>query len=170
MFSNVQQENNIDNMAKFYSLDAITVSQGFHVCKETTWSNANVRDEVRCSEGIPNVQKQPPGVFYKKFTRRHLCRSLYFNKVTGLRLATLCRKRLRYRCFLVSFVKVLWTSISKNNCKRLLLMFQRQFWMYFCRYCISSISLVLHLLHYLAFAKEGVFRTLPNIYNAVFTV
>ena len=47
MFSNVQQENNIDNMAKFYSLDAITVSQGFHVCKETTWSNANVRDEVK---------------------------------------------------------------------------------------------------------------------------
>ena len=49
-----------------------------------------------------NMQKQPPEVFYKKgvlensvkFTGRHMRRSLLFNKVAGLRLATLLKKRL----------------------------------------------------------------------------
>ena len=39
------------------------------------------------------LQKQPPELFYKKsvlknfakFTRKHLCQSLFFNKVAGLR-------------------------------------------------------------------------------------
>ena len=48
------------------------------------------------------TQKQPPEVFYKKgvlknftkFTGKHLCQSLFFNKVAGLRPATLLKKRL----------------------------------------------------------------------------
>ena len=46
--------------------------------------------------------KQPPKVFYKKvvlnnfakFTGKHLCQSLFFHKVAGLRPATLLKKRL----------------------------------------------------------------------------
>ena len=47
-------------------------------------------------------QKQPQEVFYKKivlrnftkFTEKRLCQSLLFNKVAGLRSATLLKKRL----------------------------------------------------------------------------
>ena len=34
---------------------------------------------------------------FAKFTEKHLCRSLFFNKVAGLRLATLLKKRLCLR-------------------------------------------------------------------------
>ena len=35
---------------------------------------------------------------FAKFTEKYLCQSLFFNKVTGLRLATLFKKRLWHRC------------------------------------------------------------------------
>ena len=60
---------------------------------------------------------------FAKFTGKYLCKRLFFNKVAGLRLATLLKKRLwhRYfpglqlylkkrlwhRCFPVNFVKIL---------------------------------------------------------------
>ena len=43
-----------------------------------------------------------------KFTRKHLCLSLFFNKVAGLRLATLLKKRLA-QVFFVNFAKFLKT-------------------------------------------------------------
>ena len=62
-------------------------------------------------------QKQPREVFCKKgvlenftkFTEKHLCQSLLFNKVAGLRPATLLKKRLWHRCFPVNSVKFLRT-------------------------------------------------------------
>ena len=44
-----------------------------------------------------------------KFIGKHLCQNLLFNKVAGLRPATLLKKRLWYRCFLVNIVKFLRT-------------------------------------------------------------
>ena len=44
---------------------------------------------------------------FAKFTGKHLCQSLFFNKVAGLKPATLLKKRLWCRCFLVTFVKFL---------------------------------------------------------------
>ena len=60
-------------------------------------------------------QKQPPKVVYKKGaaknfaeqTGKYLCWNLSFNKVSGLRPATLLKKRLWHRCFLVNFAKFL---------------------------------------------------------------
>ena len=46
---------------------------------------------------------------FTKFTGKHLCQSLFFNKVSGLRLATLFEKRLWHMCFPVNFVKFLRT-------------------------------------------------------------
>ena len=40
---------------------------------------------------------------FAKFTGKHLCQSLFFNKVPGLWPATLLKKRLWYRCFPVNF-------------------------------------------------------------------
>ena len=67
------------------------------------------------------------GVLYKrsvvknftKFTGKHLCQSLFFNKVAGLmpatlfkkRLATLLKERLWNRCFPVNFAKFLRTPL-----------------------------------------------------------
>ena len=49
------------------------------------------------------------GVF-AKFTGKHLCQSLFFNKVGGLRPATSLKTRPWHRCFLVNFAKILRTS------------------------------------------------------------
>ena len=44
---------------------------------------------------------------FTKLTEKHLCQSLFFNKAAGLSSATLFKKRLWHRCFLVDFVKFL---------------------------------------------------------------
>ena len=68
-------------------------------------------------ETIGIEQKLPPEVFYKKgvlrkfakFTGKPLCRSLFFSKVAGLKLATLLKKRLSHKCFPVNFANFLRT-------------------------------------------------------------
>ena len=45
----------------------------------------------------------------QKFTGKHLCQSFFFNKVAGLRPATLLKKRLWHRCFPVNLVEFLRT-------------------------------------------------------------
>ena len=58
---------------------------------------------------------------FTKFTRKHLCQSLFLNKVAGLRPAVLFQKRLWHRCFPVSFVKFLRTPFLQNSSGRLFL-------------------------------------------------
>ena len=70
-----------------------------------------------------SVQKQPPEGSYKKgfiknlakFTGKHLVAESFLNKVAGLRLSTLLRKRLWHRCFSVNFAKFLRVSILQNT-------------------------------------------------------
>ena len=68
----------------------------------------------RISVCFLNSQKQSSsGVLltnFAKFIGKHLCQSLFFNKVAGLRSATLLKKRLWHRCFPVNFAKFLRTS------------------------------------------------------------
>ena len=58
---------------------------------------------------------------FLKCTGKQLCQSLFLNKVTGLRPATL--KRLYHRCFPANFLKFLNTPILKNIWKGVLLKF-----------------------------------------------
>ena len=59
------------------------------------------------------IRKQPPKVFCKKgvlkifakFTGKHRYQSLFFNKVAGLTLSTVLKKRLWHRSFPVNFAK-----------------------------------------------------------------
>ena len=61
------------------------------------------------------LRNQSPDVFFKKgvpenfaeFTGKHLCQSLFFNKVASLRPAILLQKRLWHKCSPVKFVKFL---------------------------------------------------------------
>ena len=64
------------------------------------------RLEVFCKKGVLRN--------FAKFTGKHLCQSLFFNKVACLRPATLLKMRLWHRCFLVNFAKFLRTSFLQN--------------------------------------------------------
>ena len=75
-------------------------------------------------------KKQPPEVFCKKgvlrnltkFTGKHLCQSLFFNRVAGA-ACNFIKKRFLHRCFPVNFAKIfkntyftkhLWTTASER--------------------------------------------------------
>ena len=49
-----------------------------------------------------------------KNSQENNCQNLFFNKFGGLRPAVLLKKRLRHRCFLVSFAKFLETISLMN--------------------------------------------------------
>ena len=58
---------------------------------------------------------------FTKFTGKHMCLSLFINKVAGLRPAILLTKTLWYRCFPVNFAKFLSTPFLQNTSGRVLL-------------------------------------------------
>ena len=60
------------------------------------------RPEVFCKKGVLKN--------FAKFTGKHLCQNLFFNKVAGLRPATLLKNRLWHRYFPVNFAKSLRKS------------------------------------------------------------
>ena len=74
--------------------------------------------QKRSSDGRCSVKKCVLKTF-AKFVRKHLCQSLFFNRVPGL--ATLLKIRLWHRCFPVNFAKFLRTPFLQNTLKRLLL-------------------------------------------------
>ena len=63
---------------------------------------------------------------FAKFTGKHLCQNLLFNKVAGQRLATLLKKGLWNRCFPVNFVKFLRTPFLIEHLWWLLLSWQKK--------------------------------------------
>ena len=101
------------------------------------------RPEVFCEKGVLGSSA--------KFTGKHLCKSLSFNKVAGLRPATLLKRRLWHRCFPVNFVKFLRTPILTEHLWWLLLKLQTSF---FCKKSSSGA--------YLNFNNN-----LPNTYKKV---
>ena len=59
---------------------------------------------------------------FAKFTGKHLCQSLFFNKVACLRPSTLALwQRLWHRCFPVNFANLLRTPFLRKTSERLLL-------------------------------------------------
>ena len=92
-----QFESHFDNFA------IVILNSADHFYQDR-WTTNNRRFRSSC-----------PEVFFKKsvlrnfakFTRKHLCQRLFFNKVAGLWPATILKKRLWYRCFPVNFVNFL---------------------------------------------------------------
>ena len=76
--------------------------------------------QFRSSQQMCSLKK---GVLrnFVKFTGKHLHQSLFFNRVAGLRPATLLKKRPWRRCFPVNFTKFLRIPFSQNTSGRLLL-------------------------------------------------
>ena len=65
------------------------------------------RLEVFCKKGVLGN--------FAKFTGKHMCQRLFFNKVAGLKPATLLKKSLWHRCFPVNFAKFLRTPFLQNT-------------------------------------------------------
>ena len=56
---------------------------------------------------------------FSKFTRKHLCQVLFYNKVAGPEPATLLKVTLWHRCFPINFAKFLRTPFHRtplNDC------------------------------------------------------
>ena len=103
------------------------------------------------------------GVFRNsaKFTGRHLCQSLYFNKVAGLRPAPLLKQRHWYRCFPVNFTKFLRTPFLQNTSRQLLLKEQKQPLKVLCKTSIlKNICERLLLKENKPFSKSKIFKSL----------
>ena len=60
---------------------------------------------------------------FTKFTGKHLCQSLFFNNVAGLRPATLFQRKLLHSCFPVNFAKFSRTFFLQNTSGQLILCF-----------------------------------------------
>ena len=58
---------------------------------------------------------------FTKFTGKHMCQSLFFNKVAGLRPAILLKRRLWHRSFPVNFAKFLRIIFLTEHFRWLLL-------------------------------------------------
>ena len=65
------------------------------------------RREVFCKKGVLEN--------FTKFTGKHLCWSLFFNKVAGVRPESILKKRLQHRCFPLNLVKFLKNSFFKEH-------------------------------------------------------
>ena len=87
------------NFAKFLRITFLTPPGDYYCLVITSRSSV---PEVFCKNGV-----------LRNFTKakgKHLCQSVFFNKVADLRLAILLlKKRLWHRCFPVSFGKFLRT-------------------------------------------------------------
>ena len=68
---------------------------------------------------------------FTKFSGGRLRQGLFFNGVTGLRVATLLKKKIWHKCFPVYFKKFLRTHYLQNTSERLLLvLFVARFFMF----------------------------------------
>ena len=85
------------------------------VYKITFLNVKSSRPEAFCKKGVLEN--------FAKLTGKHLCQSLFFNKVAGLRPATLLKKKLWHRCFPVNFAKFLRTTFFIEHLWWLLLKF-----------------------------------------------
>ena len=85
----------------------------------TVWRNASCltarTSHLRCSAKKDVLRN------FAKFTGKDLCQSFFFNKVAGLRPATLLKKRPWHRCFPVNFAKFLRSPFLQNAFEQLLL-------------------------------------------------
>ena len=73
---------------------------------------------------IADKQKQSSGGVlrnFAKFAGKHLCQTLFFNKVVDLRPATLLKKSLWHRCFPVNFAKFIRTPFFTEHLRWLFL-------------------------------------------------
>ena len=88
-----------------------------------SWKSGGVKKKKKKNRSSHRRCSARKGVLrnFAKFKGKHLCQSLYFNKVANLRPATLLKQRLWHRCFPVNSAKFLRTPFLQNTSGRQLL-------------------------------------------------
>ena len=87
------------------SLKAVLILGGFHLIMSFLGSIGSVMTGSRSSYRRCSVKKYVLRNF-AKFTRKHLCQSLFFNKVAGLRPVTFLKKETLAQVFSCEFCKI----------------------------------------------------------------
>ena len=82
-----------------------------------TWNTRSSRLDVFCEKGVLKN--------FVKITEKHLCQSLFLNKVAGVSPATLLKKRPWHRCFPVNFAKYLRTLFFTEHLRWLPLKYEK---------------------------------------------
>ena len=100
------------SILQFYSKTSAKLS----ISSDIVWCSVN-KNNPKYAEAATR------GVFrnFAKFTGKHLCQSLFYNKVAGLRTTTLLQKRPWHKCFPINFAKFLRTAFLQNISGQLLL-------------------------------------------------
>ena len=109
----------LTNNKPFYSVVIQFELSHFKGCLHLAWLSPQFKSShQRCSREIDVLKN------FTTFTETYMCLSFFFNKVAGLRPATLLKKKLWHRCFPVNFVKFLRTRFLQNiSWRRMLLSF-----------------------------------------------
>ena len=107
------------------------------------------RPEVFCKKSVLRN--------FAKFTGKHLCQGLFFNRVAGLSPATLLEQRLWHRCFPVNFAKFLRTNTS-GGCFC-------QFTFIFCEHVQGAVCHVENLIKIYSFLKQSEFMSYRIIFH-----
>ena len=88
----------------------------------TDWSNLKTENKIQIwKQSSRRVCKKGVLKNFPKFTGKHQRQGVFFNKVAGLRPATLLKKRLWRRCFPANFTEFLRTSFFIEHLRWLLL-------------------------------------------------
>ena len=93
-----------EKMAELWVFVDFSKKRRLEIIYETSLQNETVRWITRRSCCWKVFRKKVVPKSFTKFTWKHLCWSLFFSKVVGLRSETLL-KRLQYRCFQKNFMK-----------------------------------------------------------------
>ena len=86
--------------------------------------------EVFCKKGVVKN--------FAKFTGKHLCWSLFLNKVTGFKTATLLKERIQHKCFPVNFSKLLTVAFFT----------EQHWWVLLDRLLIVTITFIANIHQY----------------------
>ena len=144
-------------------------SQCFLLIPLKTWENQKLSNLFRGSRHPEVFSKKDVLKTFAKFTGKHLCQSLFFNKVATA-TATLLKKRLWHRCFSVNFVKFLRTLFLTEHLRWLLLRIGKKrvkhFYITFLRVLFLDIFLFLSYTSFFWISKihKATFKVLFNYF------
>ena len=142
-------------------------------CNENFKFDTQYNLECKCHENFRHRSSCPrmfckKGVVgnFAKFKGKYLCQKLLFNKVAGLRPATLLKKSLWHMCFPVNFAKFLRTYFFTKHVWWLLLQITK----FSCQERNESLVTGTLLNKNLMLGTRRVFRTISNIYDGTFWI
>ena len=123
-------------------------------------TNSNFRSsrpEVFCRKGALKN--------FPKFTGKHLCQSLFYNKVAGLGSSTLFKKRPWHRCFPLNFAEFLTTPFLIEHLRCLFLYLRQSYKYVFWCLLLYLRQSYKYVFCYMAFDKAYIHQTKLSLFS-----